>query len=78
MLAARTLGVPVCGVRRDEVENPSESAARTDPEAGRDNEPEDAPQESTVVNLAQSRKEEREHGGYAWVRERTSMTGVGF
>ncbi len=46
--------VGVGGVGRDDVADPTEQAARTDPEAGGDDEPQDSGQEATVVELSDS------------------------
>jgi 3'-phosphoadenosine 5'-phosphosulfate (PAPS) 3'-phosphatase len=44
-------------VGRDYVAHPAEQAARTDPEARRDNEPQNAGQDATVIELSDSRDE---------------------
>ena len=46
--------VRVGSVGRDDVANPTEQAARTDPQARRDDEPQDTGQEATVVELSDS------------------------
>jgi hypothetical protein len=55
------LGAPVRGVRRREMTDPSEHAARPNPEARRDDEPENPTQEVTVVDLTDARNNQREH-----------------
>src|SRR5262245_55560899 len=51
----------VCGVRSDQVERPSEEASRTNPEAWCDDEPEDAAQKISVVDLTNAGDEQAEH-----------------
>ena len=45
-------GVGVGSVGRYDVANPAERAARANPEAGREDEPENARQDATVIKLA--------------------------
>ena len=63
------LGPTVGGVRRHEVERPAEQPCREDREPGRDDQPEDAPQEVAIVDLADARDDEREDGGQARIAE---------
>ena len=44
---------------------PPEETPAADPEAGRDNEPEGAPQEVAVINLSNPGNNETEHTGHA-------------
>jgi hypothetical protein len=46
--------VGVGGVGRDDVADPAEQATRTDPQARRDNQPQDTGQDATVVELSDS------------------------
>ena len=46
--------VRVGGVCRDDVANPTEQAARADPQARRDDQPQDTGQEATIVELSDS------------------------
>src|SRR4051812_13612933 len=46
--------VRVSGVGRDDVADPAEQATRTDPQAWRDDEPQDTGQEATIVELPDS------------------------
>lgn len=59
----QTLRVAVGGVRSDNVANPTKRATASDPETGGDDEPKNAAQERAIVELANSRDEEREHRG---------------
>ena len=59
--------VPVRGVGRDHMAHPSKQSARSNPEAGRDDQPEDAAEEVAVVNLADSRNDHAENRGQAGV-----------
>ena len=52
----------VGGVSRDDMANPAEHPAATDPQAGRDDEPEDAPQPLAIVYLSDARNDETENG----------------
>src|SRR3954447_2965270 len=56
----------VRGRRRDHVTDPAEKAARADPHAGRDDQPENAPQEVAVVELPDSRNDRAENRGQTW------------
>ena len=58
-----TFGIAVGGVRRDHVRDPAEETARADPEAGRDDQPEEAAPEGAVVDLADAGNDEAEDGG---------------
>ena len=49
---AMLFGVIVGRPGRDEVANPAQHAARPDPETGRDNQPEQRPQNLAIVELA--------------------------
>ncbi len=54
-------GALVGGVRRDQVANPTEQPARAYPEARRDDQPKNAAQEVAIVNLTNSRNDQREY-----------------
>ncbi len=56
------LGVAVRRVRRDDVANPSERSSASDPQAGRDDQPEESAQKFAVVELAHTRNEKRQYG----------------
>ena len=47
--------VGVGGVGRDDVANPTEQAARADPQARRDDQPQDTGQEAPIVELPDAR-----------------------
>src|SRR5687767_15814071 len=55
------LGARVRGVRGNQVERPAKQPAGSDPEARRDDEPEDPAKKIAVVNLPDTRNEEAEH-----------------
>lgn len=61
------LGVAVGRVGRDEVANPAERAARSDPEAGRDNQPAEPRQNPAVVKLADTRNQKTQNSCQSWV-----------
>ena len=65
--------VVIRGVRADEVAHPAERAARAEPEARRDDQPEDAAQERAVVDLPNARHEQREHASDARLRHAGKM-----
>src|SRR5205085_11769253 len=58
-------GPPVRGNGRDDVAHPAEQAAGANPHAGRDDEPEDAAEEVSVVNLPDPGNEHAQNGGDA-------------
>ena len=60
-----TIGSP----GRDDMADPAEPAARPDPEARRDDQPENRSQDTAVIELPHARDEETEHCGDAWVRD---------
>ena len=60
--------VAVGGVRRDDVANPAQEAARAYPQTRRHDEPEDPAKERSVVELADAWDEEGEDGGDARIR----------
>lgn len=45
--------------------DPAEHSARSDPEAGRDDQPENAPPESPVIKLSDTGDDQAQYGGYA-------------
>lgn len=59
--------VVVSRIGRDEVADPTEETATADPQAGRNNQPENAPQPLAVVNLADARKDKGEYARCSWV-----------
>lgn len=71
------------GVRAEQVADPAEEAARADPEAWRDDQPEETPQKCAVVDLADAGDEEREnrsstglrHGFFSLLTEGRLATG---
>src|SRR5687767_13881329 len=74
-------GPLICRVRGDQVERPSEQARAEEPEAGRDDQPEDAAQEIAVVDLSDARDDQAEDRGragivFAVARHRACSQGV--
>lgn len=70
---ALALRVAVRGVRCDEVANPAKGATASDPETGGNDQPEDAAQERTVVDLTNSGNDKRKHRrktGITWFSNR--------
>jgi hypothetical protein len=57
--------VRVGGVGRDDVAHPTEQATRTDPQAWRDDEPQDTGQEPTVVELSDSGDDRAQNRRYS-------------
>src|SRR5438094_10584389 len=55
------------GDRGDHVAHPPEEPAGADPQAGRDDQPEDATEKIAVVELPQARKDRAENGGGAGI-----------
>ncbi len=64
------LGVGICGVGSDDVADPTESSACADPEARSDNEPDDAREDSTVVELADTGNKETKKSCGKWIAHR--------
>src|SRR5687768_2513490 len=56
-------GILVGRVGADHVADPAEQAARADPEAGRDDEPEQRAQQRPVIELPRTGHDERQQGG---------------
>lgn len=64
-------------VRADEVAHPTERAARAEPEAGRDDQPEEATEKGAVVKLADAGDNKRQDcGGAGFVHEVGLMMGL--
>ena len=77
------LRVVVRGVRRHDVADPPKRSSAADPEAGRDDQPEESAQELAVVELPDPRNQKRQHGGNTGigklrVRHRGGHSGRGF
>jgi len=64
--------VRVCGVGGDDVTDPTERAAGANPEAGRNDEPENAGEYATVVKLANARNDETKKSCGKWIAHRLS------
>ena len=61
------LGERVRGVSRDDVADPAERTTRTDPETGRDDEPENSRQNPSVIELANARNDKTEKSRGKWI-----------
>lgn len=57
--------VGVGGVGRDDVADPPEQATRTNPQARRNDEPQDTSQEATVIELSNSRDDSAQNRRYS-------------
>jgi hypothetical protein len=57
--------VGVGGVGRDDVADPAEQATRTNPQARRNDEPQDTSQEATVIELSNSRDDRAQNRRYS-------------
>lgn len=64
------LCVGIGGVGSDDVANPTESSTGADPETRGDNEPDDAPEDSTVVELADTGNKEAKKSCGKWIAHR--------
>ena len=64
--------VRVSGVGGDEVADPTERAAGANPEAGRNDEPENPGEDAPVVKLAHSRNDETKKSCGKWIAHRLS------
>ena len=65
------LGVGVSGVGGNDVADPAERAAGANPEAGRDDQPEDSREPAAVVNLADAGNKKTQKSCGKWIAHRS-------
>src|SRR5947209_390331 len=63
-------------VRGDEMTNPAEQSARAEPEARRDDEPQDASQDAAIIELSNSRDKQTENCRQSRIAHCLSFTSV--
>jgi len=72
----------VCGVRGDDVADPTQCAAATNPESWCDDQPKNAGEDSAVIELADARNDEAKKTSGKWIAhdnypsERPYTTGI--
>src|SRR6185437_348842 len=57
----------------DEVQDPAEQPARSEPQSRSDNEPQYPSQDAAIVNLPEARKNQTQNAGYDWVAHRLKL-----